>query len=92
MKRPAHLTHNGTTIYNVWKDEYAPEEGTLTYWFATSDSGRGSEDGAFDVRELPTWSGEGTALFRAGRMIGGTVEFNSIDEALTKAIDQGILK
>lgn len=94
MKRPEHLTHNGVVIYNVWKDEYDSQEGTLTYWFATRETGRGigGDDGAFDVRELSTWHGEGTALFRAGQMIGGVVEFNAIDKALTEAIDLGLLK
>lgn len=80
---PVFVTHNGVTIWRVYKDG---EPFTRTFQFATAPVRSEFDDAVFDVRALTTWEG-------AQRQVmdwGGRLE-DAIVAAVLNAIDQGVI-
>lgn len=58
MDPVAFLTHNGVTIYHIYKNNFA-EEGVRENWFTTDICGGDCDDPcAFDIRDLSAYAPE----------------------------------
>lgn len=96
------LTHRGTKVYNVYKDDDCENNPPREYWFTLD--GRGGEDTAFDVRELKTWAPPEYPPFLCGedatpanwaawdKFRADNVEEKAVKTAILAALDSGELK
>lgn len=51
------LGHQGVCVYHVYKNDMATN-GPMTYWFTINPNGGECDEGTFDVRNLPDFSGD----------------------------------